>query len=54
MEWKRMWWNGNIEFEIEDGKGTVIEYDDYSNFIFIGEYINGERNGNGKEYNMIN
>ena len=40
---------GNIEFEIKDGKGTVIEYK-FDDLIFIGEYINGERNGNGEEY----
>ena len=43
---------GNIEFEIRDGKGKIKEYDIlYSNLKFEGEYENGERNGEGKEYN---
>jgi len=33
---------------IKDGKGK--EYDIYDKLIFEGEYLNGERNGKGKEY----
>ena len=51
-------WNGkgynsnrNIEFEIKDGKGIIKEYDLYSDKLkFEGKYLNGERNGKGKEY----
>ena len=42
--------NGNIEFEIKNGKGNIKEYDNYDKLIFEGEYINGKRNGKGKEY----
>ena len=41
--------NGNEIFEIKNGNGKVIEYL-RNNTIFEGEYINGERNGFGKEY----
>ena len=37
--------------ELKEGKGFVKEYDDYNCRIkFEGEYLNGERNGKGKEY----
>ena len=42
--------NGKIEFEINDGKGYIKEYDYDGKLIFEGEYLNGERNGKGKEY----
>jgi len=29
----------------------VKEYDSYSILLFEGEYVNGKRNGKGKEYN---
>jgi antitoxin component YwqK of YwqJK toxin-antitoxin module len=38
-----------IIYEI-NGKGKGKEYDDEDTLIFEGEYINGERNGIGKEY----
>ena len=41
---------GDVEFEIKDGKGKVKEYNDYGKLKFEGEYLNGERNGKGKEY----
>ena len=36
--------------ELKNGKGHVKEYDDYGNIKFEGEYLNGKRNGKGKEY----
>ena len=45
--------NGNIEFEIKDGKGYIKEYDDSYGKLrlrFEGEYFNGKRYGKGKEY----
>ena len=30
--------------------GKIKEYNYYGEFIFEGEYLNGERNGSGKEY----
>ena len=36
--------------EIKEGRGYVKEYDFYGSMIFEGEYVNGERNGKGKEY----
>ena len=48
-------WNGirydsgkNIIYELKDGKGKVEEND--INWIFQGEYLNGDKNGKGKEY----
>ena len=42
--------NGNMEFEIKDGKGKIKEYDECGKLIFEGDYLKGERNGKGKEY----
>ena len=46
--------NNNIIDEWKEGKGFVKEYDKKGNILFEGEYINGERNGKGKEYNDYN
>ena len=51
-------WNGRLYttddnfsfFEIKNGKGNYIELNFIDRFVFKGEYINGERNGKGKEY----
>ena len=49
-------WNGrgydlsnNLIYEIKEGKGLVKEYY-YTSLIFEGQYINGQRNGKGREY----
>ena len=42
---------GNVIYELNHGTGKVIEYDDYySEIRFEGEYLNGKKNGKGKEY----
>ena len=41
---------GNIIYELINGTGKVKEYDAYGILIFEGEYLNGKRNGKGKEY----
>ena len=41
-------------YEIKDGKGNIKEYNFYSKLLFEGEYLNGKRNGKGKEYNYEN
>ena len=44
---------GNIIYELINGNGKVREYDEYiwlDHLKFEGEYLNGERNGKGKEY----
>ena len=33
---------------IKDGKGNIIEYNNNGKLEFEGKYINGERNGKGK------
>ena len=43
--------NGNIINEIKDGKGILNEYNVNDELIFKGEYLNGLKNGKGKEYN---
>ena len=43
-------YNGNEEFTIYMGKGSIKEFNNYGNIQFEGEYLNGERNGKGKEY----
>ena len=42
--------NGNISYELNKGTGKVQEYNIYGFLIFSGEYLNGFRNGKGKEY----
>ena len=42
--------NSNIDFEIKRGKGYMKEYDYEGKIKFEGEYVNGERHGEGKEY----
>ena len=42
--------SGNIIYELINGKGKVKEYDDNGKLEFEGEYLNGKRNGRGKEY----
>ena len=37
-------------YELKNGKGYVKEYDIFDFLLFEGEYINGEKNGHGKEY----
>ena len=50
-------WNGvgydgkrNVCYELINGNGKVKEYDENGDLIFEGEYLNGKRNGKGKEY----
>ena len=42
--------NGNIIYELKNGTGKVKEYYDDGELKFEGEYSNGKRNGQGKEY----
>ena len=42
--------NGNILYELKNGNGKVKDYDDNGNLIFEGEFLNGQANGNGKEF----
>ena len=50
-KWNGKWYNmnGNMEYEIKDGKGNIKEYDYGGMLEFEGEYINGERNGFEKD-----
>ena len=41
---------GNVVYEIINGNGKIIEYDENRMIKFEGDYINNEKNGNGKEY----
>ena len=47
-------YNNNYLFEIKNGKGKGKEYDFYGKLNYEGEYLNGERNDNGKEFNDKN
>ena len=46
--------NGNIINEIKNGKGILNEYNVNDELIFKGEYLNGLKNGKGKEYLKVN
>ena len=41
--------NGNQAYKLKNGEGYVKEYDEFGG-KFEGEYLNGKRNGKGKEY----
>ena len=44
--------NGNAIYELNNGSGTIKEYDYfYGSLIYEGEILNGKRNGKGKKYN---
>ena len=42
--------NKNIVYTLKDGKGSIKEYNRYGKLMFEGEYLNGKRNGKGKEF----
>ena len=51
MEWKRLLSIWKKVYELIEGKGFFQEYDSESGYlIFKGDYINGEKNGKGREY----
>ncbi len=44
--------NGKVIYELNKGTGKIKEYDYHKGFLlYEGEYLNGRRNGLGKEYN---
>ena len=44
--------NCKIYYELKDGKGYMRDYDDEKS-IYEGEYLNGERNGKGREFKKL-
>ena len=43
--------NNHKVYELKHGSGYIKEYDNYEyDLLFEGEYLNGEKNGKGKEY----
>ena len=46
--------NGNILYELKDGKGFVKEYNGKNKILFIGFYKNGKKHGKGTEYFLKN
>ena len=46
--------NGNKIYELINGNGKIKEYYGNSKLKFEGEYLNGEKNGKGKEYDNGN
>ena len=43
---------GDLIYELINGNGKIKEYNyNFNQIIFEGEYLNGKRNGKGKEYN---
>ena len=45
---------GNIIYELNKGNGKVREYSKFGVLIFDGEYLNGKKNGKGKQFNRFN
>ena len=54
MKWSGKGYDGdnNIVYELNNGKGYVKEYNYYSDLVFKGEYVSGQKNGKGKEYEI--
>ena len=46
--------NNNIIYTLNNGKGFIKEYNNINFLIFEGKYLNGEKNGKGKEYDYYN
>ena len=42
--------NSIIIYQYNNLNGNGREYDDYGELKFVGEYLNGRKNGKGKEY----
>ena len=42
-----------IIYEMQNGNGFVKEYNNNGRLIFDGKYLNGEKDGKGKEYDDI-
>ena len=42
--------NGNVIYEIKNGRGFIKEYNQFNKLIYEGNYIYGTKNGIGKEY----
>ena len=42
--------NGKITYQLINGSGNIKEYADDGDLEFEGEYLNGLKNGKGKEY----
>ena len=42
----------NIVYELKNEKGFIKEFYESGNLKFEGEYVNGERNGKGREYDF--
>ena len=51
-KWNGVGYNddGELIFLLINGNGTIIEYNYYDYTKYIGEYLNGRKNGKGKEY----
>ena len=41
---------GNLINELKNGKGFIKDFDDFTNLIYEGKYLNGLRHGKGKLY----
>ena len=39
----------NVVYELNNGRGLIKEYDNFGRLKFEADYINGERNGKGKD-----
>ena len=52
MRWKGVGYDrkGNIAFKINNGRGIIKEFDPDNKIRFVGEFINGQKNGKGIEY----
>ena len=42
--------NGDIKYKLDHTKGEGKDYDLDDELCYEGEYLNGKRNGKGKEY----
>ena len=45
--------NGNIIYKLNNTNENTKEYNWMGILVYEGEYLNGKRNGKGKEYDMM-
>ena len=53
MEWKRFWWLPNFDIWTKKWERNCQRINKNNFLLFDGEYINGEKNGKGKEYSRL-
>jgi antitoxin component YwqK of YwqJK toxin-antitoxin module len=53
-KWNGIGYNidGNIEYELKNGRGKIKQFYYNGKLEYEGEYLNGKKHGKGKDYNQ--